>query len=564
MTTRIVCFASVLFLLNVSIEAFSQPISSKTTPQTKVRLPEEFSAHQPTILPVLTSDGKRLYFDRKNYMGDTGGANDFDDIWFSDRLADGSWSKARNIGAPLNTLGSDVLCSLSPDDRTALVYGIYDKELPVKNEGFSLTHFENGKWQFPQAIQIRNFYNRTKKYYARLAPDNRTLLFALQRAESLGGLDLYVSFREDTSLVWSEPLHLGKTVNTSAYEGSPHLAADGKTLYFSSEGLGGSGLADLFVTRRLDDTWQHWTTPVNLGSGINTSDEDSSIDVALDGRTAYFLSSDSSGKKGLYQAILPDSLRHRGAVLLHGRVVLEKSVEKALAKLGVSTEQMPHTDSRVCLTAYSVMRDSTVSARPTLFSLAETTFDEHHYALTLPAGEVSLVQASIAGTSALPPWIGIIDTRTSLPTDERLAKREQNIVFSVQSASNLVFPSIHFAREQASLLPEYTSILSLTTLAYKMLQRQAQSSIQRFVVEVTGHTCDLGANEDNETLAEERAQAVAQFLEDMGVPHDAIIVRSEGERKPLTRSKLEEARALNRRVEVRIVMQTQPNKRAQR
>lgn len=555
MTTLYLKSLIVLVLLNFSLPAVAQ--DSPVLPQrTKTRLPEEFSAHQPTILPVLTSDGKRMYFDRKNYAGDIGGTNDFDDIWFSDLLPGGLWTKAQNVGAPLNTLGSDVLCSLSPDDRTALVYGIYDKELPVKNEGFSLSRYKNGAWQFPEPITIRNFYNRTKKYYARLAPDNRTLLLALQRSESLGGLDLYVSFREDTSLVFSEPLHLGKTLNTANYEGSPHLAADGRTLYFSSEGLGGSGVADLFVTRRLDDSWQHWTTPVNLGSSINSSEEDSSIDVTLDGKSAYFLSSDSTGKKGLYQSLLPDSLRHTGAVLLHGKAMLDKNLEKTLGK---TAWQELSGDARVILTAYGTVRDSTGSIKPSLTALAETTLSigpaTQEYALALPAGSLYVLRASVQGNSAIPAWTLLVDTRTKEP----LERREQNIIFGSKTLPGLVCPPIRFAQEQTLITPEYASILALIAFAHSTLRAEAKT----VNVEIIGHTCDLGTNEENDALAQERAEAVAAFLESKGIPHESIKVRSEGERKPLSRSALEEARAMNRRVEIRFIVQP-ASKRAQR
>lgn len=544
----------VFVFFSISIDAIAQS-SSILLSTAKTRLSEEFSAHQPTILPVLASDGKRLYFDRKNYAGDTGGVNDFDDIWFSDLLPSGVWAKAKNIGAPLNTEGSDVLCSLSPDDHTALVYGVYDKELPVKNEGFSLTRFRHGAWQFPEPIQIRNFYNRTKIYYARLAADNRTLLLALKRNESLGGLDLYVSFREDTSLVWSEPLHLGKTLNTSANEGSPHLAPDGKTLYFSSEGLGGSGVADLFVTRRLDDLWQRWSTPVNLGSSINSGEEDSSIDVALDGKTAYFLSSDGIGKKGLFQATLPDSLRHAGTVILYGRAILDKSLEKALGK--VTIQALPEV-ARVMLTAYGTVRDSAGNLTPSLTALAETTLGSsaHDYALALPAGGVYLLRASVQGATAIPVWTALVDTRTK----QSFERREHNIIFSAKVASNLAFPTIRFAQEQAVITPEYASVLELVAFAHKTLKADAKS----VGVEIVGHTCNVGTSEENNELAQKRAEAVAVLLESKGVVRGELTVRSEGERKPLSRSTLEDGRMQNRRVEVRLIVQGQAHKRAQR
>jgi OmpA-OmpF porin, OOP family len=522
----------------------------------KTRLPDELSKHQPTILPIITSDGKRLYFDRKHHPEDTGSINDYDEIWFTERLPDGSWSKSRNIGAPLNTMGSDVFCSLSPDDRTALVYGIYDKELPVKNEGFSITHWRRqqssnqGSWGFPVPIRIENFYNRTKKYYAQLAADNRTLLLALQRDESLGGLDLYVSFRKanalDTTLVWTEPKHLGSTVNTSAYEGSPHLAPDGKTLYFSSEGLGGSGVADLFVTRRLDDSWQHWSKPINLGRGINSREEDSSIDVTLDGATAYFVSSevskevlngivhDSADTKGLFTATLPDSMRHTGAVLLAGEV----SFSSSMNKLAIPP------DARVLIQAYSI---TTENGKPvqTLVSLAETSHDERKYALSLPSGAMYLVKANVVGVENVAMLRVLVDARMNT----RFERRTKNFAFGVPM-QNITFPPVRFAQYQSTIAPEYTPIIAW--IADEMKDMSGTE------LTITGHTCDLGTSEENDELSMQRAESVAGLLESLGVKHAQMLVRGRGEKEPLERSQLDEARVRNRRVEV--VLRRVPSK----
>jgi outer membrane protein OmpA-like peptidoglycan-associated protein len=526
----------------------------------KIRLPDEFSKHQPTILPILTSDGKRLYFDRKNYVEDTGGVYDYDDIWYSDLLPDGSWSKARNIGAPLNTEGSDVLCSLSPDDRSAIVYGVYDRELPVKTEGFSITRYKDGKWLFPEPILIRNFYNRAKKYYARLAPDNRTLLLALERDDALGGLDLYVSFREDSSLVWTEPLNLGATVNTSRYEGSPHLSADGRTLYFSSEGHPGNGVADLFMTRRLDETWQRWSKPVNLGERINSRDEDSSIDVSLDGSTAYFLSSDSNGVKGLYKATLSDSLRHEGALLLSGRVAVDKRL----------TKQNDIADNaRVFLTAYQTLGFG-ASAKTVPVAFAEASLDEPQYAMALPLGGVYALEARIIDAPSIPSWLGVLDLRrqTENPAEkERFERRRQNVVFSPAEGRAFTLPEIRFAQGQADIAAEYDTDIAFIAFVHHKLQMEFPA--KQVVVELSGSTCDIGSAQTNAELSLARAEAVSTALRSKGTPPECLEIRSDGEIKDPIASRLksqeriEEERAQRRRVKVRITLRDRALKRAQ-
>lgn len=510
----------------------------------KTRLPDEISKHQPTILPILTSDGKRLYFDRKHHPDNSGRTSDYDEIWFSDRLSNGTWSKPTSIGAPLNTMGSDVLCSLSPDDRTALVYGVYDKELPVKTEGFSITHQHKGAWQFPTPIRIQNFYNRAKKYYARLAPDNRTLLLALQRDDALGGLDLYVSFRKesreigantDTTLEWTEPKHLGNVVNTGAYEGSPHLAADGKTLYFSSEGLGGSGVADLFVSRRLDDTWQKWSKPENLGNSINTREEDSAIDVSLDGMTAFFVSSnddigtDTTNAKGIFTATLPDSLRHTGSMLLSGNVSVDSYLQR---KYNISQS------SRILIQAFRVNIENGKLVQ-TLVSLTETTVEESKYALSLPADTRYYVKANVVGFADVPLFRTVVDTRLENNAKTRFERKTVNIAFG---ASTLTFPPVRFAQEQSTVLPEYNAVLAWIA--------DEAVSVRSSRLSITGHTCDLGTDEENDELSMSRAEAVAALLESFGVEHAQMLIRGRGEKEPLERSQMDDARVKNRRVEI--------------
>lgn len=284
----------------------------------KVRLPAVINSYRPTIQPLLTPDGKRLYFDRKYHPLNVGMNRDCDDIWYSDRKSDGSWGDPVNIGPPLNTPDCDVLFSISPDGRTALVGGEY--EYSTKRPGFSVTKWDGVGWGTPQKIFIPNFYNKSGFFYANLSADGNVLIMGLQRSDSKGSLDLYFSLK-DKSGVWSEPKTLGDEVNTSGFDVSPFLALDGKTLYYSTDGFGGHGKADLFMTRRLDDTWQSWSKPINLGIAINTSADEHSISLNAAGDTACIVSSDSLNElEGIYFVCLPSEVRPQ-------KVNLEKLIQ---------------------------------------------------------------------------------------------------------------------------------------------------------------------------------------------------------------------------------------------
>lgn len=272
----------------------------------KVRLPETVNRITPVVMPLLSPDGSRLYFDRKNYLENSGGLQDPDDVWFSDRLPNGSWAEPENLRA-INSTGSDVMFSIAKDGNTALVY---NGDLVAQGCGFGISRRAGGEWQKPTRLVIENYYNFSGYFFGNLSAGGRTLLLALERREGRGGLDLYVSFLRSADSSWSAPLNLGATLNSAADEYSPFLAADGKSLYFASRGHGGLGGFDVFVSRRLDDSWTKWSAPLNLGAGVNTTGNDHSFTLTPTGDSVLLISTDADHpREGIYVVCLPPALR---------------------------------------------------------------------------------------------------------------------------------------------------------------------------------------------------------------------------------------------------------------
>jgi outer membrane protein OmpA-like peptidoglycan-associated protein len=122
-----------------------------------------------------------------------------------------------------------------------------------------------------------------------------------------GNTDIYVCLREGDG--WSKTaINLGPAINTPYTERSAFLHPDGKTLYFSSDGHYGIGKSDVFKSVRLSDTsWTEWSEPVNLGKEINTSNEDWGYKITTDGKKAYFstIGSTGYGSEDIYYINLP-------------------------------------------------------------------------------------------------------------------------------------------------------------------------------------------------------------------------------------------------------------------
>ena len=137
-----------------------------------------------------------------------------------------------------------------------------------------------------------------------------------------GNTDIYVSLKTEEG--WSEPINLGPAINTPYIERTPFLHPDGKTLYFSSDGHYGLGRLDVFKAVRLsEDSWTEWSEPVNLGKEINTADDDWGYQVATLGDVAYFSARGKSGGFGgsdIYSITLPEEVRPEAVATISGKV----------------------------------------------------------------------------------------------------------------------------------------------------------------------------------------------------------------------------------------------------
>ncbi len=481
---------------------------------------EELSGHPYLLLPVLPADGSVCYLTFKHHEFNTGGTNDMDDAWYAVRNPDGSWAEPRNIGAPLNTFTSDVIFSVSADGKTALVSGNYAKRSFIKPEGLSFSRRLADGWTKPEVIYIRQYKNNGRNYMASLSLDGRTLILSLMGDNTEGELDLYVSHRSAVhDNVWEPPQHLGSVINTEEFESHPHLAADGKTLYFSSTREGGYGYADIYMSRRLDDTWQNWSEPVNLGERFNNEGEDGSIWLSAPGDSAYFISStDLNSGIGVYFAELPQQFRPEPYALCSGKLSnsdLEPTMDAMVKAYAVSDTGAP------------------IPAANSFSSLPDGT-----YGFTLTRGREYLIEASSPGYPAV---------YTSVDLRELNDYRHIEYDFMLERQRNGARPlcSVYFDSKDTTLHPSQARELAKTLIPAR--------NVEGLRIDVVGHADDLGTDRDNLMLSLKRARAVAQGLYEQGIVESMVSVRGLGEREPAQEGLDDSARQANRRVEIVLV-----------
>ncbi len=465
------------------------------------------------LAPIISPDGKTLYITRDHGQDVFG--NSYQDVWFSTIDSLGEWYPVRKLPEPLNNSYSSFICSALPDGNTLLLGGAFFTNGAMQG-GVFLTHRTENGWSNPEKLVIKDFYTKGRYLNYFLANDGKTLLMSLERNEGVGGNDLYVSFLQDDG-VWSTPMNLGPTVNTSAMDASPFIAADGVTLYFSSGGHGGYGNNDIFVTRRLDNSWKKWSKPVNLGATINTSEWDAYYTIPASGDYAYFVSHKNSlGMGDIMRIGLPEAARPKPVILVAGRVLDAKTGKPVVAQ--IHYELLPQGKD------IGVARSGPTTGE---------------YKITLPSG------GRYAFRAEAPGYIAVNDNLDVTTLKEYRELTRDLYLVPIEVGQTVRLNNIFFDFAKIVLRDE----------SFPELNRMVEvlNANPTMEIEIAGHTDNVGTDESNLALSRNRANSVADYLASKGVTRARMKVQGYGMTKPLASNDTEEGRQQNRRVEIKIL-----------
>ena len=197
------------------------------------------------------------------------------------------------LPAPMNGFKFQYFPALTADNRFLLFTG-----RPSASSGEDLyvsRQNKDGTLGEPMPISpaINSSYNEGA---GSISGDGKTLVFAsCDRPKAIGNCDLYISRRTGNN--WSTPLNLGTNVNSTEWDSQPSLSADGRTLYFTSTRRGGQGQEDIYMTTlRPDGTW---SAAQNLGTPVNTAGKDMAPFIHASGTTLYYVTDGLLGMGGL-------------------------------------------------------------------------------------------------------------------------------------------------------------------------------------------------------------------------------------------------------------------------
>lgn len=215
-------------------------------------------------MPIFSKDSSVLYFVRTYDSANKGDEND-QDIWMSTKDKNEGYIDATPVKELNNKLNNAVLSINGAGNHIYLLNSYEGKKDMVK--GIAMSEFKNGAWTTPVKLDIPGLDIDGEFYSFHVNASENVIILSYQGPNTVGMEDLYVSTKNGNT--WSTPMHMGGTINSSGFEISPFLSRNSDTLFFSSNGFGGEGDADVFYSVK-QGSWTSWSTPINLGNKINS------------------------------------------------------------------------------------------------------------------------------------------------------------------------------------------------------------------------------------------------------------------------------------------------------
>lgn len=427
-------------------------------------------------IPILSSDLSTLYFVRTFDEANTGGKLD-QDIWKSVRQEDGSYTKTENVSALNNKLNNAVV-GMSSDGNTLFLLNAYEGKKDLE-KGISFVKRKGDGWSAPQPLEIPGLDIENEFYQFHVSEKEDVIIICFMGENTLGNEDLY--FSEKKGGVWSKPLHMGNTINSTGFEISPFLSPSQDTLFFSSNGFGGEGDADIFYSVR-DKSWTDWSKPVNLGNRINSPKFDAYF--AYHGKSAFWSSNRDSEKSDIFmiEILTPPALGLTCSAINISEFAAANGSIDARIEGGVAPYNYKWSNGR------------------TSEKLTGLTKGEYTLTVVDAIGQTATTSCSI--TEPAPP---------------------ENKVIRL--------PEVRYPFNKWELLNDATISSNDSLLfIYNLLVEYPQ-----MVLELSSHTDARGSGSMNQKLSENRARACYKYLvEEKGVDARRIVLVGKGENSPKT------------------------------
>lgn len=461
--------------------------------------------------PVLTADEQQLIFTRR--LGN--GPNDDEDIVVSLKGKRGEWLEPISISANINSKLNEGTCTISADGRKLIFTSCSGRD------GIgSCDLYESNKigsdWTTPKNLGF-NVNSVAWESQPALSADGRTLYFVSDRRNGLGRRDIWYSTLDEMGK-WTKAVNIGKPINSIYDEISPFMHANNQTLFFASNGLPGFGGYDIFFSEK--DT-SEWSVPKNLGSPINTNEDQFSLFITADGKRGYYAHEETLPNGQSPSKIVEFSIPEENQIRNRSNYVK-----------GIITDAKTNRPLAAVVELIDLSRNSTVA-------LVQSDSISGEYLMVLTQGADYALYVNKRGYLFRSMNFNYSEVTNFDPivVDVKLSK--------ALAGSTAVLNNIFFDVDKYDLKP----------LSFPELDKVVRflSENQSLMVEIGGHTDSTGSAVYNQQLSEKRAISVYHYLMSKGIGKNRLIAKGYGSSVPIAPNETEAGRDLNRRIEFKIV-----------
>ena len=571
---------ALIFILSVAVVFVSR--SQEFSPrQDFVNMGKHVNTHHHEAAPVVSPDGNTLYF----FVDEDGSQ----DIWVTEKDEAGEWSAPERLGSPFNNNRSNQVFTVFKDG-TLFIKGGRGRD----NKGFSLVR--NGRLT---ELKVKDFdaMNQGRFYGATMSEDQRHMIIYFSERKGSAVSDLYASHVQPDGS-WSRPVKL--KISHSMDDFAPFIGPDQKTLYYASgrPGEGRQGGTDIYKTTRLDETWENWSTPVNMGKPVNTAAMDFYFSIDENGNAFVSRSNTriDGGNLDLFCLVSRDI-----KIQLIGTVFDEKTHETIAANVELTladeakelnTDESGTFETRIPEIESYALNVSSDGYLPYAKTFELPTFDRDTTLMVdvylKPVEKKVVLMGEVFNKKTGEKMTADLDVRVREHRDVRLSMKASggnyerqisklgwyiisasaegflNTTDSVWINTDDVTPivkDIYMQPIEVGITVRLKNVyfdFDKTTLkeeSYPELNKVVAFLQQNPTVEIeiAGHTDYMGSDEYNLNLSQGRCQSVVDYLVSQGVDSYRLTAQGYGESRPVDTNETDEGRANNRRVEFTVL-----------
>ncbi len=578
-----------LLFIAIGFSALCQQVSPRYE---LVKMDKAVNTFHHEAAPIVSAEGNTLYFFVQDHPENTYGGDDTQDIWMSQRDDNGVWGPAHHLGSPFNIHRSNQVFTILPE------LDLFIKGGKSKGEkGFSIVTSAGNLTE----LEVSDFkkMNKGRFYGATMSADRKHIIIYFSEVDNSPNSDLYISHLQGDG-TYSTPVKMD--LSSTLDEVGPFIGPDQKTLFFASarRAPGRQGGVDIYKATRLDETWTKWSEPVNLGKPINTSALD--FYFTMDHSGNVFTSRANKALEGaqldIYMLVPKEiKITLQGIVynqktneLLPGADIEVHVKEKDPLKLksdarGEFKTGIPEVSEYIVSAKANgflpreqsfripeLYNDTTLNIEMLLTPVAKkllltgNVYDKKTGKVINANLQVSLkggskASASIRATDgkyehAIPKLgqyfiaasaEGYLNAADSVSiNDEELTPVTKDIYLEpIEVGVTVRLKNIYFDFDKTTL--KHESFVELNKVVDFLKQNRTVE------IEISGHTDNKGTDEYNDDLSQGRSQAVVDYIVSQGIDSYRLAARGYGESKPIDTNDTDEGRSNNRRVEFTVL-----------